>query len=166
MDKIFVENQAQRVLMECELKGQLSDGAWENATPQSHWKRPCAAEVVVATDIQETGLTWHGRKSYAFDRRDLLDAVGDRMIYWVKFYSAFPVLAADFHNHWDFYMSDGWPTIPGEYWDKKRATFLRLTGCATYEEAMAKINAVQYTTTDLRRDLRALKVIFAATIGQ
>lgn len=159
MNTIRVGNTAQKILFECELKGQLSDGHWENAVPHDHWQVPCAAKVVVANEGETAGITWYRKKAYAFDSKQLLDVVGPRMIYWVKFYSAFPQLSLD--SHWSFDLSDGWPEYRGEYWDKKRAGVLSATGCANYAEIMAKVNAEQYTEKDLVRDLRFLKSVFS-----
>lgn len=36
----------QAAIFECEIKGQLSDGKWENTLPMNHWSVWCKAEVL------------------------------------------------------------------------------------------------------------------------
>lgn len=68
----------QCALFQQELKGQLSDGYWENSRPFDHWKPWCSATVRVGRRV---GRNFHVAKdNYAFDNRDLLDWVGDRML--------------------------------------------------------------------------------------
>lgn len=83
MGTLAVRNLAQKVLMEDELQGQISDGMWENATPHDHWKPWCDAEVVV--DPANLGRNFHARKdNYNFLAKDLLEVVADRMIESVR----------------------------------------------------------------------------------
>lgn len=79
MNTLRVRNEAQAILFEEELKGQLSDGMWENTTPHDHWIVWCDAEVVV--DPLNVGRNFWARKtSYRLDHPMLLEVVGDRMI--------------------------------------------------------------------------------------
>jgi len=78
-----VRNIAQKVLWEQELSGQISDGHWENSTPNSHWKPWCSAQVVV--DPEHVGRDfWAQRESYNFSDKRLLDVVSDRMLEYVR----------------------------------------------------------------------------------
>jgi hypothetical protein len=79
MNTLAVRNQAQKILFDEELSGQISDGAWENSTPHDHWRPWCDAEVVV--DPANVGRDFYAKRdSYGLDRRDLLDIIGDRML--------------------------------------------------------------------------------------
>jgi hypothetical protein len=83
MNILAVANEAQRILFDDELSGQISDGAWENASPFDHWKPWCDAVVIV--DPENAGRTFYARKdNYDFARRDLLDVVGERMVESVR----------------------------------------------------------------------------------
>jgi hypothetical protein len=83
MNTLNVENHAQKVLFEKELKGQLSDGHWENAGPFEHWKDWCVAEVRV--DPTNAGIDFHPRRQrYNFANGELLEAVGARMLSCVR----------------------------------------------------------------------------------
>lgn len=78
-----VRNLAQKVLWEQELSGQISDGHWENATPNDHWQPWCNAKVVV--DPERPGRNfWARRESYNFSDKRLLDVVGERMLQAVR----------------------------------------------------------------------------------
>lgn len=75
---LVVRNLAQKILWDEELAGQISDGAWENASPLDHWEVWCDAEVVVGDNV---GRSFYARKdNYNLNRKDLLDAIGDRML--------------------------------------------------------------------------------------
>ena len=162
MYKIVVSNRAQQILLECELKGQISDGAWENSKPNNHWQKPTSAQVVVSED-GKIGLNWYHSRKYDFVQKMLLDVVGDRMTFWVKFYTAFPQLSME--DHWSYDLSDGWPKYEGEYWDKKRAKIKTDTRCDTLEEIMAKVNAVAYGRKQLVQDLKGLKTVFGSVLN-
>lgn len=75
----------QAILFECELKGQMSDGFWENSRPYDHWEAPCKAKVEVAETPEQVGKdgVWISR-NYDFANKELFDIVGDRMINYVK----------------------------------------------------------------------------------
>jgi hypothetical protein len=80
---LVVRNEAQRVLFEEELKGQISDGMWENTRPFDHWKAWSDAKVSVAEPGHEhlIGRNFFAMKdNYNFASKALLDVVGDRMI--------------------------------------------------------------------------------------
>lgn len=77
----YVRNAVQKALFDKELKGQLSDGWWENASPHDHYRDWCNAEVVVAKPDEPLGHVFSTmRQNYALDAKGLLDCVGDRML--------------------------------------------------------------------------------------
>lgn len=85
MDVLVVRNEAQRILFEEELSGQISDGHWENSRPYDHWGPWTSAVVIVSPDGETVGRTfWAQKTAYNFTDRDLLDVVGDRMIEYVQ----------------------------------------------------------------------------------
>lgn len=73
-----VRNKAQVVLFEQELKGQISDGMWENATPSSHWLQICSATAKVGQPLGPVGFI--PKRGYMFSHPQLVDAIGARMI--------------------------------------------------------------------------------------
>jgi hypothetical protein len=73
-------NKVQVALFTKELRGQISDGLWENSKPVDHWKVPCGAKVSVATDSKELGPSFMPVRAYNFASSELLEYVGDRML--------------------------------------------------------------------------------------
>lgn len=98
---LAVRNAAQRALFEHELKGQLSDGNWENAKPYDHWEPWCAADVVV--DPDNLGRDFYAqRSSYDFGGKRLLSVVGDRMLRYARFALAYGDLSYEENDALDF----------------------------------------------------------------
>jgi hypothetical protein len=161
---------SQVILFECELKGQLSDGYWENARPHDHWKVPCSATAKVATNV---GTTFYPTRKYNFCAPSLLEAVGDRMAYFVKFYIAFPEVSFD--KHWDIDFSDckdsgevdaqilRWLAAPTDnYYHQKAIKAMKILGVSTAKALalkMAKVFAVPYSSKDLRKDLKEMSAV-------
>jgi len=78
MKTLTFRNEIQKALFEVELQGQISDGMWENARPFDHWKVWGNCEVTVGEDV---GRDFYAMKdNYAFDSKNLLDCIGDRMV--------------------------------------------------------------------------------------
>lgn len=74
---IRVRSQAQKWLLEDELKGQISDGYWSNSSnnPYQDWSN---AKIIV--DPKNPGRNFHTKKdNYQLNSKSLLDMVGDRM---------------------------------------------------------------------------------------
>jgi len=55
--KVYFKNLAQAVIYEGEIKGQLSDGHWENTRPFNHWEAPCRLEVAVDSENPHNEMT-------------------------------------------------------------------------------------------------------------
>lgn len=80
-----------------ELDGQISDGHWENASPNAHWEVWCDAEVHVRSGryAEPLGRNFDARKdNYNFTDRELLDVVGKRMLGIVRIARALGIEAA------------------------------------------------------------------------
>jgi len=140
-----------------ELDGQISDGHWENASPNDHWKPWCHAKVLVAAGGQQLGRNFVARKvNYNFTSSELLEVVGLRMLGIVRIARALGMKAATLHEH--DVDTDGtveYPKHVGEFWDKVRDR-IDSTGLAKLQAAVADES---YTMKDLLRDLRDLKKI-------
>lgn len=81
-EKIHVANLAQKVLLDHELTGQISDGHWENSRPQEHYRSWCRAEVTV--NPTNTGINFYAMRVYDFLSEELLKVVRTRMILYVR----------------------------------------------------------------------------------
>lgn len=66
---------SQKNLFDCEISGQISDGAWENAQPHDHWK-PWTSEVKVGSRV---GRDFPVKKD-GYGLTSLIQYVGDRML--------------------------------------------------------------------------------------
>ena len=134
MTSINFANRAQVILYECELKGQISDGNWEDSKPYDHWERMCNAQATNDSAAPLGCVGFYPIRKYNFADSQLVEIVGDRMVWFVKVYTAFPEFSFD--KHWD-------------YDDVSSLTKVQL----------AKVNAIVYTHKDLMRDLRQMKNI-------
>ena len=157
MAKLAFRNLAQKVLFDTELSGQISDGNWENSSPRGHWKPWCSAETII--DPENLGKDFYAqRESYNFTSKDLLDVVGERMVYKVRVALACGYDVAN-QTKWD--VEDGKLRLPAatethEYWKQKREELLKLD--------VEKINAALadeklFTRRDMMRELKDMKKI-------
>lgn len=112
-------NPDQKVIWECELLGQLSDGQWENAMPYDHWEPWSNAEVTV--DPDDVGRDFDVKKDgYGFTRKDFVDcdfsgngtySLGDRIMGYVRVARTFGYdkdvrAIADYGDRSDGYISE------------------------------------------------------------
>ena len=167
-----VRNLAQKALFELELKGQLSDGYWENALPRGHYSEWCQCEVEVAAESGAVGRTfWAARDRYAFASKELLDAVKGRMLATVRLgkyllnYEAAEELRDLFSTEDASWV--GMPQHAGEYWDRKRAKIeqlIRDLGISLATVHSVGEDASIYSERQLRGDLKDLSAIVKVTL--
>ena len=160
MYTVNFRNDVQLVLWNLELVGQLSDGHWENARPDDHWRIWALAKAQV--DDKNLGRNFYGAKTnYNFTSSELLEAVGERMIVSVKLweYCKDLELVEKLMNLFSFdndkFVWNGLPMYKGTYWDDIRAVLNK--------QDLAKIrNFVEshpFDMKDLRAELRDMKQI-------
>lgn len=150
----------QAALFECELKGQLSDGAWENTKPYDHWKCWSDAAAVVGPNV---GRNFQALKSnYNFARKDLLEAVSGRMIGYARIakHLGLPVAMALTHAV-DQDIKINWTLA----WNKDRAAALVVLG-ATTESVDAALADTSYGMKELRVDLRELNAVVKVRVAR
>lgn len=83
MATLAVRNEAQRLILQKEMLGQLSDGRWENSRPRDHWQPWCRATLIV--DPENVGRDfWVQCDGYNFREKELLEIVGERMLEAVR----------------------------------------------------------------------------------
>lgn len=80
-DTITFENIEQAAIFELELKGQISDGHWENDA-SSNYRTWCDANVEVSDDEDDLGRNFYVSKNLGFGSKRLFDIVGDRMMHY------------------------------------------------------------------------------------
>ena len=74
---LYVENEVQKNLLECEYLGQFSDGHWENARGD-HWMG--WTHLTVKVEEGKIGRNFYAYDSWNLLNKDLLDILGDRMM--------------------------------------------------------------------------------------
>jgi len=164
---IGFHNRNQVVLFEAELKGQISDGMWENARPSNHYHAPCDSTAYVATDDSGVGRNFHAR-AYNFNNNELVEIIGDRMINFVKLSQAFPQLAIsqlfdiDSNVHDTISNMERYAQEPGDgYWLYELTALRSSFGVGTTDELISlletRMATVNYTLPQLRKDLNDMK---------
>ncbi len=140
MNKINFYNDAQRILWECEIKGQLSDGFWENrdidpelfsATGIHDWKKPVGCNFTHNVKVDITELSAY------------FDVSLERMIQYVKMKMAFPNLDLSQHSTW---LSAPESDLMSIKW----------LNCKSADEAFHKISLQDYNIEKLSLDLSAI----------
>ena len=164
--QLNLANMQQKIIFLTEMQGQLSDGYWENTEPLDHWQPWCGITwddvQVDPNNIGVVSTGWLKKRNYGFNRKDLLEVVGDRIRFKINLYLTFGEKILGLLKENDHILPDG-PEVPkyqGEYWDKVR-TKLQEVGL-TEENMREAYYHGSYTPEDLRRDClglnRALKV--------
>jgi len=171
MDAIInFRNERQVTLYECELKGQISDGHWENARPYGHWKIMCNAEARVGEPL---GPNFWPRRRYNFAAKDLIDVVGHRMLFQVKLKILYPSLSYQAIEDLDILVDceTGEPRVKllieraasDPYWRKRITMAKQNLGVTTDEELIDAVTRVVeftgYTLTELKKDLKDMSRI-------
>lgn len=158
-NQIRVATKSQATLMEVELKGQVSDGYWENSSPRDHWKSVCSAEVIV--DPDNVGINFGPRRSYNFAAPKLIEYVGDRMQMFVLLSWMFPNLSHSCIRHMD---SCTWLWTPSSAeWQQNFIQEMKKVGIESYQEmqqVIKELNYDLYPYKALIKDLKALNATF------
>ncbi len=165
-DKTIVfANNNQVILYECELSGQISDGHWENASPRDHWKDMTGAHVTFSPDPAKQGVYgFYPRRKYGFASPQLLEVVGNRMLFYVKFYNTYKSIGLDHHHTVDM-LEDNLTSLMGHddgYFEKKAQELMHLLNLGSKEElkmVVDKVNQFPYSMLDMRKDLREMSKI-------
>lgn len=171
MATLAVRNQVQKVLFERVLKGQISDGMWENASPHNHHQYWCNADVIVADAVGRD--FWAPKDNYNFLNAQLLEAVGDRMLFLAKFTILHPEIVAEAHTIPSNMADYGWyveyvkelqragMTAKESWYIRNLRQWERL---GITRELMEEVEQSDvYTMRDLRKDLNDLKKIARTT---
>lgn len=155
-DIIRFATEDQAVLFNAVIRGQLSDGFWENSRPYGHYKLWCNATVEVGKQPGRNFIP--DKDNYNLADKELLDVVGQRMINYVKLARRFgsnKVKVLDYFLDLDGNFR-GAPTYSGDFWDEIRAK-LALEDAAAVK---ACVEEDSYTLRDLRKDLREMSAAF------
>ena len=163
-NRIVVKNLAQVVLYECEIKGQLSDGNWENSSPWQHYKPWCNAKAEVGEPI---GVNFYSNKNN-YGLHTLIQYVGERMQFMGALATLFPdeakkLMAFEYGRvpesvwEWNWYTEQASKSeLPDYYskvldrWEKAGLTIEKI-------ELVGRQQDYIYPMKQLRKDLTSIK---------
>ena len=144
-------------LWEYELKGQFSDGMWENSRPYEHWKFWCALDAVVGPvdKVTKYPYPWYCRK-YSYGLNSLLPIIGDRML---KIGQLASVGGEGYHV---FAAAEYMPATLAEFANCKESGKWAYNFVAEHMKHISvdlavKFYASTYTVKDLKADLKRIK---------
>lgn len=161
MEKKFIKfaNPEQVILYEMELKGQISDGHWENSGPRDHWHDMCDAEARCDGDGETGVFGFRPRRKYGFASASLLSVVGTRMLNYVRMHQVLGYTLEQIRTAQHFFDLDGnfvgAPTYEGKYWDDVREQLKAF-------DAEAVRRATEhggYSMERMKRDLREMSEV-------
>jgi len=169
---LTVANMEQKIIFITEMQGQISDGMWENARPDGHWKPWCRLDndsIFVGPDIGTTGRFaadngYSEKRNYNFASSSLLEIVGQRIITKINLWkmlgdkvlqsllkggSRIPDDVEDFD-----YALKNMNNNNNNYWAKLVRAWQEL---GITREDVEKAEKGPYTMKDLRKDCSELK---------
>ena len=164
MKNVFtVRSIAQKALFDKEIKGQLSDGQWENCRPLNHWKPWSNAEVTVAAEGAPVGRNFAARDKYDLTVLAGNDVVRGRMITAVKLVLTFgeqmyPLVSKlfDVDGSWR-----GYPRQRANPTNDQDTLDVQLHELFPTQERLENVRTMadmqRYTKSDLLADLKDLK---------
>lgn len=159
-DKIVFANNIQKALWENELRGQISDGVWENSRPHDHYKVWCSAKVEVAKAGEQTGRNFWAQK----DNYNLLapvEYVGDQMLVIAGLAEMFPKFEGRLPESAYDFKSLAKLAAEGKEWANKIVTEWIAAGITV--EAIAEAEG-KFTMKQLRKELSEMKKIIRTRI--
>lgn len=162
---IFLPTATAAALFQHELKGQFSDGLWENARPHDHWKFWNGLEVKVAPGRTQVETRWPCECTKdRYNIAALYEYVGDRMLLIGRMAKACEMTGAAFPGRSTV---EAMPETLQEFSDYVTARVEgRVTGKHAYEEKhLDKVTmetavafyACNYTMREMKRDVKYIK---------
>ena len=166
---VYFASVTQAALFEHELKGQLSDGMWENAAPHDHWKFWCDLEVRVAPPGERprvvTPCSWRCKKK-GYNFASLYEVIGDRLLAIGRMARALggSDLPFETFSHGEMRgAAEYMPTTLGEWLDCKAGRlpwqydFVAGYMAHVTEHVARAFYNTRYDMRDLRADISAIK---------
>ena len=150
---------AQAAIFEHEIKGQLSDGHWEN-DPQCDWRAWSDADVIVDPENVGRNFFVNGRKTFGLDNPTLTKVVGDRMRLYAVLARAGYTNIDVAEKAFEFCSCEPIDEIPqhgGKYWENVRRELATMDLPRLHEEVADGLTT--YRKKELLADLRDMKAI-------
>lgn len=156
MTTIAFATAAQLLLWTSELRGQISDGHWENSRPHDHFRPWCDAKVIV--DPQNLGRDFYAPKeNYNFTSPDLLtnEVVEGRMRYRLALLEQQPDAVARLGREAYHRLPESdqdWEDCADQDWKQKYIAQWTAAG-------LTKLTGLQPTSRELKKILTEMKAI-------
>lgn len=145
---IYLPTKTAKAIWDKEITGQLSDGMWENSTPQNHWRFWTSLESAFGSPGR---VEANEEYSKGYNLSSLIPYVGDRMISVAKMALVDESLLDD---------ADYMPSTFEEFKKKQSGSqyvYVREHLGKVSDEVAEKFYSVVYTEKDLRADLMRIK---------
>lgn len=155
MNTLVVASIEEKILYIYEIRGQLSDGNWENTRPYDHWRPWCDVSwQSCVVDPKNVGPEfWAHKNNYRLT--DLIQYVGDRMLSYLNLYAWNPDAVLAYLDAGIGSLPEIWPTNPSYDYAKKLIAGWEQYGI-TKELVEKAIDSPVYTEKDLRKILQGL----------
>lgn len=152
---IYLTTASAAAIFEQEVKGQLSDGMWENAAPEDHWEFWSGLEVkrgLEGEDRVETDCAWRCKKT-GYNIAGLYEYVGERMLAIGRFARATQRVDSDRDGAYLEHVKDMTDFILKRQGSDWIASHLNKISFEDAEEYFL----TDYDMSDLRADVRRIK---------
>ncbi len=172
---IFFASATQAALFEHELKGQFSDGMWENTYPYDHWVFWCGLYVQVCSPGRAPRVeTWCSKaitkRSYGISR--LYKHVGERMLAIGRFTRALTKVGGDWASYTHGTLRSVAEYMPPTLEEWRHCKKSGLWQYDFVDAYMASVNdelaqafySVNYTQRDLSHDVKAIMAAMANVV--
>jgi hypothetical protein len=171
----YFPNAGLKALFDHEIRGQLSDGAWENSTPHNHWLFWCHLNTEVGSDWAfkfnrdvYTHEYRHPVKKSAYNLLTLVDEEVVDLSYRMRAYYVDGLLGINLGTDAEYLISGSLDKARdyakgphGEYWQK---LINKIEAVSEKKREQFKVAYEGYTRDDLIKDLRLIKKQMKAVI--
>jgi hypothetical protein len=152
LGRIILPTMSALVIWNAEIRGQLSDGMWENAAPLSHWRFWCGLDSLCSEGIARVEVRWMPpRQKTGYNLAALYPIVGDRMLKLGRIGRAVERMGI---NHVS-------SAVIRELADALADDAVQLFNASEGgldPDLINACNAVEYTMRDLRKDVAGIKL--------
>lgn len=163
MATINFRNELQKILWECELSGQISDGMWENARPYNHYRPWGGAHAKIHPGNLGCDF-WAEKRNYNFLAKDLLDVVGERMVWAMNLadYDMLENMEGNYAPNYGFirqyyHWCDSWTHSTDPYFVRGKESIISRYGSMEEFDRIRKTGP--HTMKSLRKELKDMKEI-------
>jgi len=157
---LHLKNKIQLALWNWEIKGQISDGAWENSSPHDHWITWCRCKAVADGKLENTVPAT--KRNYSL--YSLIPYVGERMVTICNLvhngYDSDEIKSTyAYETNWD--KSEKMAESGDKYWVEK---FNKLKAIFKTKEAYDHALTGPYNVSGLKKELADIMTALRTTV--